>query len=203
MKSYFNKKGFTLIELLVVISIIGLLSSVVLASLNVARSKARDARRLSDIRQVQNALELYRSNNNTYPDSGSFRENSCNTGTASDTGTPVAAWDSALSPLVSAKYIASLPDDPQNKGTLNTSRNYCYAYAVSSASIYSSCLDIQSGAYEALSNYEYALFLSLENTPTQGKVINWKADTSSVSAPISAATLNAKPYNYCILGPRK
>lgn len=41
------------------IAIIGILSSVVLASLNSARTKARDARRSADIKQVQTALELY------------------------------------------------------------------------------------------------------------------------------------------------
>lgn len=54
-----TKKGFTLIELLVVIAIIGILASVVLASLNSARQKARDARRIADIKQLQLALELY------------------------------------------------------------------------------------------------------------------------------------------------
>ena len=53
-----NYKGFTLIELLVVISIIGILSSLVVVSLNDARAKARDARRLSDIRQMANVFAI-------------------------------------------------------------------------------------------------------------------------------------------------
>jgi prepilin-type N-terminal cleavage/methylation domain-containing protein len=62
-------RGFTLIELLVVIAIIGILSSVVLASLNGARKKGRDARRISDLKQIQLALEMYYdSNSSEYPD---------------------------------------------------------------------------------------------------------------------------------------
>jgi len=52
-------QAFTLIELLVVISIISLLSSIVLASLTEAKKKARDARRLQDMGQIQLALDLY------------------------------------------------------------------------------------------------------------------------------------------------
>lgn len=62
-----TKSGFTLIELLVVIAIIGILASVVLASLNSARKKSRDARRLADVKQLQVALELYFSSNSNYP----------------------------------------------------------------------------------------------------------------------------------------
>ena len=62
-----NKKGFTLIELLVVIAIIGVLASIVLVSLNNARVKARDTRRISDIKNIQLALELYYDSNVKYP----------------------------------------------------------------------------------------------------------------------------------------
>lgn len=75
-----TKQGFTLIELLVVIAIIGLLSSIVLASLNSARIKARDARRISDIRQIRTALEFYYDKYGRYVRSGECGASTPNTG---------------------------------------------------------------------------------------------------------------------------
>lgn len=62
-----NKKGFTLIELLVVIAIIGLLATLSVVALNNARQKSRDAKRVSDIKQIQTALELYFVDADAYP----------------------------------------------------------------------------------------------------------------------------------------
>lgn len=72
MKKNFNKKGFTLIELLVVVSIIGVLATVILSSLNTARSKAIDTRNLTRLKGMQKALELYYIDNNTYPGDNSW-----------------------------------------------------------------------------------------------------------------------------------
>jgi general secretion pathway protein G len=62
-----NKSGFTLIELLVVIAIIGLLSTLSVLALNAARARARDAKRISDVQQIQTALEMYYNDMNDYP----------------------------------------------------------------------------------------------------------------------------------------
>ena len=62
-----KREGFTLIELLVVIAIIGLLASVILISLNSARKKARDVKRITSLKQLQTAVELYYDDNRQYP----------------------------------------------------------------------------------------------------------------------------------------
>ena len=86
MKLRFSLKnastGFTLIELLVVIAIIGILSAVVLASLNTARSRGNDAAITQNLHGVQTQAELYYLG----PGSNSYGTNTtgCTTGVFSD-----------------------------------------------------------------------------------------------------------------------
>lgn len=97
-----NKKGFTLIEVLIVIAIIGILSSIVLVGLGGFRGRGRDARRISDLRQVQNALELYFSKEGAYPDSTD--------------------WDDLADVLRNAAIgVTNIPKDP----TASQSYGYC------------------------------------------------------------------------------
>ena len=123
-----HQRGFTLIELLVVIAIIGILSSVVLASLNSARKKGRDARRISDLKQIQLALELYYDSNSGYP--------------------------TALSSLAPS-FIATIPTDPSNQAAysyaaLGTGSN-CTSYHLGASLEQSTNKALQSDADAAAS----------------------------------------------------
>ena len=97
IKKFNRNRGFTLIELLVVIAIIAMLASVVLASLNTARQKGRDAKRIADLKQVQLALELYFDANSTYP-----------TGDTTNTRIPAT--------LVTGGFLGAIPLDPVAAG---------------------------------------------------------------------------------------
>ena len=92
-----EQRGFTLIELLVVVAIIGILSTIVLVSLNEARMKARDVRRLADLRQVALALEMYYDDNTDIGFPGSSGSNQ---------------WSAMESAVESGGYISSVPSDP-------------------------------------------------------------------------------------------
>ena len=108
--------GFTLIELLVVISIIVLLARVVMTSLNTARAKARDSRRISEIKQIQKALELYIDAHGTLPAPSIYGRSNVSPGFWDgwwdlSTNTAGAGF---LSFLVADGFLPKSPVDPQN-----------------------------------------------------------------------------------------
>jgi prepilin-type N-terminal cleavage/methylation domain-containing protein len=186
-----KSRGFTLVELLVVISIIALISSVVLATLNAARSKARDARRISDMAQVSKALELYRDSTGTYPSITSQRDSSCYT--VGNSNVAVGQWDASLSPLVSMGFLPYLPPDPQNIGSATGAvvPNYCYVYyRNSNTSLFDSCKEIATGNLLYPQDYEYLLYFSLENKSSARYTLNWNGSTNP-------------PQNACFPGPRR
>lgn len=69
LKKLINRtyKGFTLIELLVVIAIIGLLATIVAAPVSTARKKAKDTKKVAEIKAIQQALEQFANDNGRYP----------------------------------------------------------------------------------------------------------------------------------------
>lgn len=94
------KGGFTLIELLIVIAIIGLLATLAIVSLTTAQRKARDTKRIADIKQLQNAVELYYSEVAAYPIPVDLTLDS---------------WTEFGAAI--ASYITNIPIDPTNSGT--------------------------------------------------------------------------------------
>ncbi len=62
-----TKTGFTIIELLVVVAIIALIAATVIASMSTARAKSRDAKRIQNMQEINNALNLYHNQKNYYP----------------------------------------------------------------------------------------------------------------------------------------
>ena len=134
-----KNKGFTLIELLVVVSIIGVLATVVLGSLGDARSKTRDVKRLTELRQLETALNLY------FADTGAYPLRNPTSSCGSD------GWLTPLTALVTNGSISAVPIDPINTSPL------CYNYNSGPN---------QSGWFcdgKRRSDYEYAFFFSLEN----------------------------------------
>ncbi|MFH0890923.1 MAG: type II secretion system protein [Candidatus Liptonbacteria bacterium] len=115
---FVSHKGFTLIEILIVVAIIGILVGTILVGLAPVQKGGRDARRLSDLRQAQNALELYFNRCGYYP------------GSVNCGGSAAAADWATMSTAVigSSLGVNKLPSDPTKSAT------YYYAQLNSGAS---------------------------------------------------------------------
>lgn len=147
-------EGFTLIELIVVIGIISILSAMVITVLNPFDQfeKARDARRKSDLAQIQKALEQYYQDTGKYPSSTSttYKIIGLNAGTI-DWGTSnTSNWP----------YMNVLPQDPDN------SRTYVYYSTGQSYWLYAS-LERGSKDPQACNSGNACTTLGTSGFPTQ------------------------------------
>ncbi|MBW2010359.1 MAG: prepilin-type N-terminal cleavage/methylation domain-containing protein [Deltaproteobacteria bacterium] len=97
-----DKTGFTLIELLVVVAVIGILASTIIVSLNSAREKARDARRLRDIDTLVKAIEMYYLDHDAYPGEGDGGGIEISPKCPSD----------LKNDLINGGYLSAVPEDP-------------------------------------------------------------------------------------------
>ncbi|MDR3582450.1 MAG: type II secretion system protein [Candidatus Pacebacteria bacterium] len=115
-----KEKGFTLIEILIVVAIIAVLASIVIVGVGPAQQSGRDARRISDLQNVRNGLQLYYSKCGFYPGATSG-STLCPAQTNSYAGMTTALTGSNLG-------ISSIPVDP------SSNRNYYYAASADGSS---------------------------------------------------------------------
>lgn len=117
-----STRGFTFVELMVSIAIIGVLSAVVLSGVDRVRKNARVAQRVSDLKRVQSALDLYYAKNRSYPVTGGAWRGVCASYSAGGTYT---ANNGLVIPGLAPTYIPRIPVDPQ--GSPSSDYN-CYLY---------------------------------------------------------------------------
>lgn len=107
------RKGFTLIELLVVVAIIGLLATLAVVALGAARERARDSKRMADIRNTQTALELYYTDQADYPTQVLVQDIAtyflCNGATR--------AWEATNTCTAAEPILVAVPDVPTDDAT--------------------------------------------------------------------------------------
>ncbi len=191
--NYRNKrnKGFTLIELLVVISIIGMLSSVVLVSLQSARVKARETKLFVEVKELQKALELYRLDNGSYPGGGSWYSYTC---VQANFGATNALTD-IFNNNFTSKYISKIPEELTTCGL-----KYAPSTATTNVTGYK-C------GYIGQVPFEWDGFDGVNPNPMPGVnrygyvIVITTSENSFNDYPVLYSGANPIPTNKCILGP--
>jgi type II secretion system protein G len=117
---HMRKNGFTLIELLIVVAIIGILSTLLMANFIGVRQRARDAQRKTDLRQIQAALEIYRSDMGNYPPNDVNYTYQLNKTTCPTNGSLISPQDNTT------VYMQSIPCDPLGSSQSYNNDSYYY-----------------------------------------------------------------------------
>src|SRR3989344_4045995 len=140
------KKGFTIIELTVALSVIAVLSAVSFVFFSSSATKSRDARRETDIKEIQQALGLYATNIGKYP--------ICAT-EISINGTS----DCLSLALILERAMPAVPRDPRNGvggGACGTPGAFFYCY-------------------QSVDGHNYTIRYDLETNTIQGKTAGWQS----------------------------
>ena len=162
-----NRKGFTLIEILIVVAIIAILASVVLVGLGPTQLAGRDARRLSDLHETQNGLELYFNKCGYYP--GTSVASPCGAWAA------VSSWAGLTTSLTGAGLsIRQVPTDPKAGGT------YWYGTDATGGSYIVAALMEQGVGAQVFANY---------NAPATAGYTITGLPAAGCAAPVYCATL--------------
>ena len=150
-----NKSGFTIIELIVVIVVIAILATITFVSYNGVQAKARDDRRLTDVSNIEKAMELYYSDNGSYPVPTGATGSAINGGWYSSGDS---SWNMLSGLLVGSDAIDTVPVDPinTNASILTSLARYNYAVFVSGG-----------GYCGAAKGQMYLIVFRLENKPKQ------------------------------------
>ncbi len=149
LKSQNLEKGFTLLEVLVGVAIAAMIMSFTMASMRSAKQRNRDARRESDMKQLQNALGLYATNAGLYPICAS----EVVVGSAGDT---------CLTPALMSSQATQgrVPTDPLGavSGACGGLSSYVYCY-------------------QSVNGFTYTIRYALETDTIPGKSIGWQTAT--------------------------
>ncbi len=203
-------RGFTLIELLVVISIIGMLSSVVLVSLQGARTKAKEMKFLAGLYQLKSALELYKLDNGRYPGGplapGQAAQDGGWHGTLATCPTvvPPHTLDEIFDANFKSRYMSSLPKELVSCGffylAFDNVQNSTSAVCASPGLpiIHPDGFD---KATKVSDSYAYFFRVQTTNNPStlSYPVVVWPDDPN---AAVFTYTPNYNGSDRCVLGPK-